>query len=180
MLLWGWSFKQNWILGTCQESSDKRAMLMLKGLCWDEKSQYQRSLLWINNADQSHPYLWPCHLLDKRCSDQRWKLKSYFQPSNRISSLQVHFLVEVSTSSVQLVMARGRETSTTVTSQKPAGLPTVADQTRLISDGCHLFAGCQYGPDPGFVGAQWLGWKHLDQRNLRARSVASLTWPELT
>ena len=108
------------------------------------------------------------------------KVKTYLQPGNKISSLQVHFLAEVSTSSVQLVMARERETSTTVTSQKPAGLPTVADQTRLISDGCHLIAGCQYGPDPGFVGAQWLGWKHLDQRNLRARSVASLTWPELT
>ena len=45
-------------------------MLMLKGQWWDERSQYERS----DNVDQSNPYLWPCHLLDWSCSDQRWNV----------------------------------------------------------------------------------------------------------
>ena len=76
-------------------------------------------------------------------------MKTYFQPSNKVSSLQVHFLVEVFSSSVQLVMARGREMSTTATSRKPAGLPTVADLTRFTFNGCHL----SNSPDLGFVGS---------------------------
>ena len=63
-------------------------------------------------------------------------------------------VMEMDTSSVQLVRVSGRGTSTTARSGKSVGLLTVADlkrsTPRLIS--------VVNDPDPGFVGAQRLWW----------------------
>ena len=92
-----------------------------------KRTQYQKSLLLSNNVDKSHSYLQPSHLFDKCCSDQRWQLPSFF-----FQLFSFGQVMEMDTSSVQLVRVSGRGTSTTARSGKSVGLPTVADLKRSI------------------------------------------------